>query len=236
MKISGLQKLTLLDYPGRVACTVFLNGCNFRCPFCHNSELLEAGVEPVMTVEELLGFLRKRQGILEGVCITGGEPTLHPELFDLMRSVKDLGYAVKLDTNGYRPDVLKAVIDQGLADYVAMDIKNSPDAYGATVGLSNPDLGKIAESVRILLDSSVDYEFRTTVVLPLHSEESIADMANWLREITGGRKVKRLFLQPFVDRDTVPVAGLASPDASQLSHFAELLTSCAEEVALRGVK
>ena len=236
MKISGLQKLTLLDYPGRVACTVFLNGCNFRCPFCHNSELLEAGVEPVMTTEELLALLRKRLGILEGVCITGGEPTLHPQLFDLLRSVKELGYAVKLDTNGYRPDVLKAVIAEGLVDYVAMDIKNSPDAYGLTAGLSALNLEKIEESIRILLEDNVDYEFRTTVVLPLHSEATIADMAKWLHTLCGSKKPKRLFLQPFVDRDTVPVAGLSAPDADQLTAFVNLLTSCAEEVALRGVK
>ena len=193
-------------------------------------------MEPVMTVEELLAFLRKRQGILEGVCVTGGEPTLHPEVFDLLRSVKELGYAVKLDTNGYRPDVLRRVIHGGLADYVAMDIKNSPDAYGATVGLACPDLEKIGESIRILLEGKVDYEFRTTVVLPLHSEDSIVAMADWLLRISGGRKAKRLFLQPFVDRDTVPVAGLAAPEENQLASWAEILTSCAEEVSLRGVK
>ena len=236
MKISGLQKLTLLDYPGRVACTVFLNGCNFRCPYCHNSQLLEAGVEPVMTVEELLAFLRKRQCILEGVCITGGEPTLHPQLFDLLRAVKDLGYSVKLDTNGYRPEVLQKVLDLGLVDYVAMDIKNSPAAYGETVGLAAPDLTKIEESIRLLLEGRVDYEFRTTVVLPLHSEETISHMARWLQDLGNGRKAKRLFLQPFVDRDTVPVAGFSAPDSDQLNIFSALIASCAEEVAFRGVK
>ena len=236
MKISGLQKLTLLDYPGRVACTVFLNGCNFRCPYCHNSQLLEAGVEPVMTVEELLAFLRKRQGILEGVCITGGEPTLHSQLFDLLQAVKDLGYSVKLDTNGYRPEVLQKVLDLGLVDYVAMDIKNNPAAYGETVGLAAPDLTKIEESIRLLLEGRVDYEFRTTVVLPLHSEETISDMARWLQDLGNGRKAKRLFLQPFVDRDTVPVAGFSAPDSDQLNIFSALIASCAEEVAFRGVK
>ena len=236
MKISGLQKLTLLDYPGRVACTVFLNGCNFRCPYCHNSQLLEAGVEPVMTVEELLAFLRKRQGILEGVCITGGEPTLHPHLFDLLRAVKDLGYSVKLDTNGYRPEVLQKVLDLGLVDYVAMDIKNGPAAYGETVGLAAPDLTKIEESIRLLLEGRVDYEFRTTVVLPLHSEETISHMARWLQDLGNGRKAKRLFLQPFVDRDTVPVAGFSAPGSDQLNIFSALIASCAEEVAFRGVK
>lgn len=236
MKISGLQKLTLLDYPGRVACTVFLNGCNFRCPYCHNSPLLETDAESLMTAEELLAFLQKRQGILEGVCFTGGEPTLHSELFTLLESVKALGYPVKLDTNGYRPEVLKAVIDRGLVDYVAMDIKNGPGSYGIAVGLKNPDLAKIEESIRILLEGAVDYEFRTTVALPLHSEESVADMARWLQTLGGGKKAKRLFLQPFVDRDTVPVTGLSAPDERMLARFSGLLTSCAEEVAIRGVK
>lgn len=236
MKISGLQKLTLLDYPGRVACTVFLNGCNFHCPYCHNSQLLESGVEPVMTAEELLAFLKKRQGILDGVCITGGEPTLHPQLFDLLRAVKDLGYSVKLDTNGYRPEVLQKVLELGLVDYVAMDIKNGPAAYGETVGLADVDLKKIEESVRLLLEGRVDYEFRTTVVLPLHSENTISDMARWLKILANGRKVRRLFLQPFVDRDTVPVAGFTAPDSDQLNIFSALLASCAEEVAFRGVK
>ena len=236
MKISGLQKLTLLDFPGKMACTVFLNGCNFRCPYCHNSELLEGNVDAVMTAEELLTFLKKRQGILEGVCVTGGEPTLHPQLFDLLRAVKDLGYAVKLDTNGYRPEVLQSVIDQGLADYVAMDIKNGPEHYGITVGLDNPDLSKIEQSIRILLENNVDYEFRTTVVLPLHSEESISGMARWLLSLSGGQKAKQLFLQPFVDRDTVPVAGLSAPDEKMLAKFGEILASCTEVVSVRGVK
>ena len=236
MKISGLQKLTLLDYPGAVACTVFLNGCNFRCPFCHNSELLEAGVEPVMSVDDLLEFLRRRKGILDGVCITGGEPTVNPQLFDLLRAIKDLGYKVKLDTNGYRPDVLRQVIAEGLVDYVAMDIKNGPENYGPTVGLADPDLGKIEESIRILLEDAVDYEFRTTVCLPLHSKDSIAAMGQWLLHVGNGKKAKRLFIQPFVDRDTVPVAGLSAPDAATLTKFVEILTSCVEAVSLRGVK
>ena len=236
MKISGLQKLTLLDFPGKVACTVFLNGCNFRCPYCHNSELLEGNVDEVMTVEELLAFLKKRRSILEGVCVTGGEPTLHPQLFDLLREIKNLGYAVKLDTNGYRPEALRAVIEQNLADYVAMDIKNGPTFYGQTVGLENPILSKIEESIRILLENRVDYEFRTTAVLPLHSKESIADMARWLLAVSGGKKVKRHFLQPFVDRSTVPVAGLFAPEAKSLAEFTEILASCTDEIGIRGVK
>ena len=233
MKIVGIQKLTLLDYPGKVACTVFLNGCNFRCPYCHNAELL-GEIEPVMTTDELLAFLRKRQGILDGVCITGGEPTLHPELPELMRSIRDLGYAVKLDTNGYRPEVLRALLREGLLDYVAMDLKNGPDAYAQTVGLKAVDLGKLRESIGLLLDSGVEFELRTTVVKPLHSSESLTSMADWLLEATRGRGVPRLFVQPFVDRDTVAVGGLSAPSAAELEQFCRILAVCAGQVEVRG--
>ena len=233
MKIVGIQKLTLLDYPGKVACTVFLNGCNFRCPYCHNAELLGDG-EEVMTVAGLLAFLRKRQGILEGVCITGGEPTLHPELPALLREVRALGYAVKLDTNGYRPEILEAVLDQGLVDYVAMDLKNGPESYGETVGLAQVELAKIRQSIRLLMDSPVDFELRTTVVNPLHSGETITSMANWLLETTNGKPIPRLFVQPFVDRDTVPVGGFSAPTGAELEQFCRILGPCAERVELRG--
>ena len=233
MKIVGIQKLTLLDYPGKVACTVFLNGCNFRCPYCHNAELLGDG-EEVMTVAGLLAFLRKRQGILEGVCITGGEPTLHPELPALLGEVRALGYAVKLDTNGYRPEILEAVLSQGLVDYVAMDLKNGPEGYAETVGLAQVELAKIRQSIRLLMDSPVDFELRTTVANPLHSGETITSMANWLRETTNGKPIPRLFVQPFVDRDTVPVGGFSAPTGAELEQFCRILGPCAERVELRG--
>ena len=233
MKIVGIQKLTLLDYPGKVACTVFLNGCNFRCPYCHNAELLGDGDE-VMTVAGLLAFLRKRQGILEGVCITGGEPTLHPELPALLGEVRELGYAVKLDTNGYRPEILEAVLNQGLVDYVAMDLKNGPEGYAETVGLAQVELAKIRQSIRLLMDSSVDFELRTTVVDPLHSGETVTSMAKWLLETTNGKPIPRLFVQPFVDRDTVPVGGFSAPTGAELEQFCRILGPCAERVELRG--
>ena len=233
MKIVGIQKLTLLDYPGKVACTVFLNGCNFRCPYCHNAELLGDG-EEVMTVAGLLAFLRKRQGILEGVCITGGEPTLHPELPALLGEVRALGYAVKLDTNGYRPEILEAVLNQGLVDYVAMDLKNGPEGYAETVGLSGVELAKIRQSIRLLMASPVDFELRTTVAKPLHSGETITSMADWLRETTNGKPIPRLFVQPFVDRDTVPVGGFSAPTGAELEQFCRILGPCAERVELRG--
>ncbi len=233
MKIVGIQKLTLLDYPGKVACTVFLNGCNFRCPYCHNAELL-GEAEPVMTVEALLAFLKKRQGVLDGVCITGGEPTLHPELAELIRSVRAMGFSVKLDTNGYRPEILGALLGEGLLDYVAMDLKNGPDAYAQTVGLAAADLAKIRESIGLLLDSGTEFELRTTVVKPLHSGESVTSMANWLLEATKGRRVPRLFVQPFVDRETVPVGGLWAPSGEELEQFRRILAACAETVEIRG--
>ena len=233
MKIVGIQKLTLLDYPGKVACTVFLNGCNFRCPYCHNAELL-GGADEVMTVAGLLAFLRKRQGILEGVCITGGEPTLHPELPALLREVRALGYAVKLDTNGYRPEILEAVLNQGLVDYVAMDLKNGPECYAETVGLAQVELAKIRQSIRLLMDSPVDFELRTTVAKPLHSGETVTSMAKWLLETTNGKPIPRLCVQPFVDRDTVPVGGFSAPTGAELEQFCRILGPCAERVELRG--
>ena len=233
MKIVGIQKLTLLDFPGKVACTVFLNGCNFRCPYCHNAELLGDGDE-VMTVAGLLAFLQKRQGILEGVCITGGEPTLHPELPALLGEVRALGYAVKLDTNGYRPEILEAVLSQGLVDYVAMDLKNGPEGYAETVGLAQVELAKIRQSIRFLMDSLVDFELRTTVVNPLHSGETVTSMAKWLLETTNGKPIPRLFVQPFVDRDTVPVGGFSAPTGAELEQFCRILGPCAERVELRG--
>ena len=233
MNIAGLQKMTLLDFPGRVACTVFLGGCNFRCPYCHNSELLDGKCEPVMSEEKLLEFLQKRKGILDGVCITGGEPTLQPGLEEMLRRIKELGYPVKLDTNGYRPEVLEKLVNQGLVDYVAMDIKNGPDAYGETVGLSKMDLSRIERSIRFLTSGKVDYEFRTTVVAQLHSEQSMEQMGKWLFSLAGG-PVKRLFLQSFVDRDTVMFAGLSAPEDGKMQYFAEILAPYAEMVKIRG--
>lgn len=232
MKIAGLQKMTLLDFPGKVACTVFLTGCNFRCPFCHNSQLLGAEAESHLSPEELLAFLHKRKGILDGVCITGGEPTLQPDLAELLRAIKAMGYPVKLDTNGSRPDVLKALVDGALVDYVAMDIKNGPDHYSQTVGVP-ADLSKIEESLRFLLEGSIDYELRTTVAQPLHSQESMASMAAWLQGVSGGKKARRLFLQTFVDRDTVAVSGLTPPSQWQMKHYRDILSPLAETIGIR---
>lgn len=232
--IAGLQKMTLLDYPGKVACTVFLSGCNFRCGFCHNSGLLGAGDEEFMTMDEFLAFLQKRTGLLDAVCVSGGEPTLSKELPDLLRGIKDLGFAVKLDTNGSRPEVLKALVTAGLVDYVAMDVKNGPTAYAATVGVIN-DMAAIEESLRFLLEGHVDYELRTTVVNELHNNATISEMGAWLAALISGTKPKKLFLQPFADRESVLQSGLTTPDEHALKTFAALLSPYVEQIAIRGV-
>lgn len=231
MDIHGLQKLTLLDYPGKVACTVFLGGCNLRCPFCHNSELLDAhAAEPVMDDAELLKFLGSRRGILEGVCFTGGEPTLRPELSDILRKIKDMGYPVKLDTNGFFHEHLAYLLSEGLVDYVAMDIKNSRGRYAETCGVMCMDLSPVYDSIELLMGGSVDYEFRTTVVDELHDYNSFYDIANL---ISGA---KRYFLQPFTDRDTVVYAGLHAPGAEKLSEYVEIVRPYVETVAIRGAE
>ncbi len=229
MDIHGLQKLTLLDFPGHTACTVFLAGCDFRCPFCHNADLLELPAPAVTDDEALLDFLKKRQGLLDGVVFTGGEPLLSPGLLDLMKRIRELGYLIKLDTNGNHPKRLKAVLDEGLADYVAMDIKNSPDRYADTSGVRYVDLGRINDSVRLLMETAPDYEFRTTVVNPLHSEESFAAIGPWLEG------AKRYFLQSFTDRDTVPFAGFKAPTREELEKYADIVRPFVPSVALRGV-
>lgn len=234
MNIAGLQKMTLLDYPGKVACTVFLQGCNFRCPFCHNSELLGGNEPPLMTMEEFLAFLKKRKGLLDAVCVSGGEPTLQRDLEELLRCIRELGFLVKLDTNGSRPEVLKKLAAEKLVDYVAMDIKNSREKYGETCGLNKMDLSAIEESIRFLLSGAVDFEFRTTVVAELHDEASILEMGQWLAEISPECKPKKLFLQPFVDRDTVIFSGLHAPDSGEMEAYRKLLEPFAETVSIRG--
>ncbi|MBQ3492417.1 MAG: anaerobic ribonucleoside-triphosphate reductase activating protein [Oscillospiraceae bacterium] len=236
MDIAGLQKMTLLDFPGRVACTVFTQGCNFRCPFCHNSDLLPAGGEPFMNDEQLLEFLKKRVGLLDGVCITGGEPTMQPELPDLLRKIKDLGYGVKLDTNGTNTKMLQQMVEEGLLDYVAMDIKNSAAAYPETAGMDERLLPKVEEGIAYLLSGKVDYEFRTTVVAELHTEDTIEDMGHWVQGIGNGKKAKRWFLQAFADRDSVLFAELHAPDKEEMARFALKLKPFAEFVDLRGVE
>jgi pyruvate formate lyase activating enzyme len=183
----------------------------------------------------LLAFLDSRRGILDGVCVTGGEPTLQPGLADLLRQIRQRGFLIKLDTNGSRPHILRGLVEEGLVDYVAMDVKNGPEAYGKTVGLESFDLAPIEESIRFLAEGRVDYELRTTVAPPLHDGASLAAMGAWLLKLTGGEKVRRLFLQAFVDRDTVLMGGLRAPDRAELESYGALLAPCTQHLGLRGV-
>ena len=233
--ISGLQKMTLLDYPGKVACTVFLQGCNFRCPFCHNSDLLGKEGPETIEVETLLAFLKKRVGLLDAVCITGGEPTLQPGLEDLIVKIKELGYLVKLDTNGYRPEVLKALVEKGLIDYVAMDIKNSPQKYGITAGVPNMHLNNIEESIKFLLAGNVAYEFRTTVADELHDPEDFSAIGQWLQALDPEHKAAAFFIQPYVDRDSVLAAGLHSPTKEKLLAMQAEIANHTCSVKIRGM-
>ena len=194
MNIQGFQKLTLLDYPGKMACTVFTAGCNLRCPFCHNSRLvINPSQQSEFTVDEILSYLKKREGILDGVAITGGEPLMQSDIEAFIRQVRELGFSVKLDTNGTYPEKLKDLVNKGLVDYVAMDIKNSPEGYPETVGIGGYDISKIKESIDFLINGNVDYEFRTTVVRELHSVFSIDRIGKLIEG------AKRHYIQAFVD-------------------------------------
>ena len=177
MQLHGLYKLTLLDFPEHLACTVFTGHCNLRCPFCHNAELvLRPDTQPCILEENFFSFLQTRQGILEGVCITGGEPTLQPDLLPFLRKIKELGFRIKLDTNGTRPDVLEALFAERLLDYVAMDIKNTKEKYALSAGISSFDLTPIEKSIALIRQYAPDYEFRTTVVQGLHTKEDLLDI------------------------------------------------------------
>ena len=228
---TGLQKLTLLDYPGKVACTLFTKGCNFRCPFCHNAALVVHTEEQrYYENDDLLAFLKKRAGVLDGVAITGGEPTLMPGLYDFIKKVKELDYAVKLDTNGTRPEVLKRLVNDGLVDYVAMDIKNSPKKYALTAGLpSDYDLSPIEESKSFLMEGKVDFEFRTTVAKPFHEEADFFEIGNW---IAGSEKY---FLQQFKDSGDIIGSGVSAYSAEEMEHFLNILLPFVPNAQLRGV-
>ncbi len=229
MQIHGLQKMTLLDFPGRVACTVFLGGCDFRCPFCHNFELIDGTAQPVMDDAALLSFLEKRKGLLDGVAFTGGEPCLHKDLPELMKKIRDMGFGVKLDTNGNHPALLREILGAGLVDYVAMDIKNSPEKYAATCGLDKIDLAPIRESVDLLMRGDTDYEFRTTVVAEFHEESDFEKIGETIRG------AKRYFLQQFTDRDSVPFGNLHAPSREQMEKFAHIAAFYVPETSLRGI-
>jgi len=226
MQIVGLQKTTLLDYPGKVAATIFVGGCNFCCPFCHNGDLVKGIYREILSEEDVLNFLKKRKGILEGVCITGGEPTLQPDLEEFIIKVKELDYPVKLDTNGYRPDILKKLVENKRIDYVAMDIKSSPDGYNVAGG-REIDIDVIKESVKYLLSDVIDYEFRTTLVEELHSIDTIKEIGVW---IEGASKY---YLQMYEESDNVMVHGFHPMTKEKMEEAAEILRGRIKEVGIR---
>lgn len=229
MKICGLMKTTLLDFPGRVACTVFLGGCNLRCTFCHNADLAFEGVGDELSQNEFFEFLKKRRGLLDGVCVTGGEPLLNDDIFEFLQSIKDLGYGIKLDTNGCFPKRLQAVLETSNVDYVAMDIKNSLSQYGKTVGISDFDAEAVRQSIEIIKQSGIDHEFRTTVAKGLHTGQTI-------RELTGLIKdEKKYFLQCFKKSEKVPDDSLEEFTEQELENLLEAARENVPCVALRGI-
>lgn len=233
MLLLGLNKTTLLDYPGRVAATVFTGGCNFRCPYCHNGGLVLKPFEQVrLTEEEILFYLEKRKTVLKGVCITGGEPTLQDDLPDFLYKIKKIGYDIKLDTNGYAPVVLRKLVLEGLIDYVAMDIKSSPEAYRAAAGVEQLDLEKIRESAAFLKQADIDFEFRTTIVKELHQKEELLAIAKWIRGCP------RYFLQQYQDSGQVIGTGFHAYTAAEMKTLEELMNrqeGLEGRVFLRGV-
>ena len=231
MLISGLQKLTLLDYPGTVACTVFTGGCNFRCPFCHNAALvLPELMDKNNEEEKVLSFLKKRQGVLEGVAITGGEPLLHADMPQFLAKIRELGYKIKLDTNGSFPDRLMEIVNSGLVDRVAMDIKNPPELYARTVGLEKLDTAAIERSKNFLLEGRVDYEFRTTAVKGLHTAQSIAAAAKWIEG------AKEYYLQQFKDSgQLLRGEGLGAFNEEEMKALADAARPYVPSVKLRGL-
>lgn len=229
MDIQGLQKLTLLDFPEHTACTVFLGGCDFRCSFCHNFELVEGHVPPYMTEDEFFAFLGRRHGLLDGVAITGGEPCLRRDLPDFIRRIKASGFLVKLDTNGNHPELLRLLLDERLVDYVAMDVKNSPAKYARTIGLENFDVSKVDESIRMLLSGDAEYEFRTTVSDRFHTAEDFKEIGKWIEG------AERYFIQAFTDRDMVPDHSLKAPPVEVLREYAAIVRPFVKRAELRGV-
>ena len=229
MRIAGLQKMTLLDFPGLIACTVFLPGCNLRCPFCHNASLVLPGSIPeLMTDSQLLDFLKGRAGKLDGVCITGGEPTLHKDLPELIRAIKEMGFQVKLDTNGSNPLLLRSLLEENLLDYVAMDIKNSPERYRETCG-GVDILQKAQESAKLLMDGAAAYEFRTTVCHPLHDEASIASIAQWLQG------AKQYYLQAFVDSGDLIGQGMSALNPNEMDTLRQATLPYIPNTHIRGI-
>ncbi len=230
MIVHGLQKLTLLDYPGKVACTLFTGNCNFSCPFCQNSGLvLHPQEENVIADEDLWAFLDRRKGILDGVCVSGGEPTLQTDLADFLYRLKEMGYLVKIDSNGQKPDVLKKLVGEQLVDYIAMDVKNCKERYGETVGISGFSVDKVSESIAFLLEGNVDYEFRTTVCRELHSRENLRELVEWIAPC------RRYYLQQYKESDNVIRPGFTAYSDDEMKEIADELREKLACVTLRGI-
>ena len=228
MDISGIQKLTLLDYPGKCACTVFLAGCNLRCPFCHNASLVVGQTPTAMTEDEFFTFLKKRKGLLDGVCVTGGEPTLRKDLPDFIGQIKEMGYLVKLDTNGSNPRMLRQLLEEDLLDYVAMDIKNCPDRYSDTCG--GPDiLPQVEECLNLLRSYNVEYELRTTCVKPFHDEKALEAIGKWL---TG---TKNYYLQNFVDSGDLIGTGVSGFTKEEMEALQRCVLPYIPTTRIRGI-
>lgn len=229
MNIYGFQKMTLLDYPERVACTIFTGGCNFRCPFCHNASLV-THIEPALRIEteEIFSYLNKRKGLLDGVCISGGEPLLQSDIAEFIQKIKEMGYSVKLDTNGTDPQKLKMLIDEGLVDYVAMDIKNSKEKYALTAGV-DVDISAIEQSVDLLKQNRVEWEFRTTLVRELHDLQDISSMAQWLVGTTSW------YLQSFIDSGDIIEKNLHAPTKEWIKNAQTLAAQTVAGVKVRGL-
>jgi pyruvate formate lyase activating enzyme len=223
-----MQKLTLLDFPGKVACTVFTLGCNFRCGFCHNAPLVLTADTPHYEEEEFFRFLETRKGLLDGVAVTGGEPLLQPELPQFLEKIKALGYGVKLDSNGSYPKQLKQLLQNGLIDYVAMDIKNSPEKYELTAGAKGI-LPAVEESVRLLMEGTVPYEFRTTVVREHHEEADFHAIGQWLKG------AQAYYIQCFVDSGNILQDGLHAPTQAELEKYLAIAKEYIVNTHLRGV-
>lgn len=233
MLIAGLQKLTLLDFPGRCAATIFTPGCNFKCPFCHNASLVRNTSTDIYAPELILDFLRERKAKLTGLVITGGEPLVQPGIAEFMADVKDIGYALKLDTNGSYPERLKEIIDAQLVDYIALDLKNSRPSYAKTTGLSDEQAErareKINRSLELLKSSNVEFELRSTIVRELHTPEDIEEMAK-----TAG-PVERYFLQAFKDSGDILCEGYSAWDNKTMRSFLDIARKYSPNAQLRGV-
>ena len=229
MDIYGLLKLTLLDFPGSVACTVFTGGCNFRCPFCHNSSLvLDYQTLSKIDEQEVLTYLEKRKGLLDGVCVSGGEPTLQKDLSLFLEKVKKLGYSIKLDTNGTNPNAVKSLKENGLVDYFAMDIKNNKEDYAKIIGFDSYDTTNVEKTVELFLGGDYDYEFRTTLIKEYHSMQNIKAIGEWIKG------AKKYFLQKYIDSDTCILGGLSPVSESVAKEYVTLLKNYIPNTNLRG--